>query len=83
MWTLDPIDRTKGFLCGGQYAVCLALLVNAHVELGVIGCPNLPSNPAPSTSTSTSSSTAASDNSSINLPGIGALFIAVHGHGTH
>jgi 3'(2'), 5'-bisphosphate nucleotidase len=54
MSTLDPIDRMKGFLRGGQYAVCLTLLVDAHVELGVIGCPNLPSNPAPSTSTSSS-----------------------------
>jgi 3'(2'), 5'-bisphosphate nucleotidase len=43
MWTLDPIDGTKGFLRGGQYAVCLALVVDAQVELGVIGCPNLPS----------------------------------------
>jgi hypothetical protein len=42
MWTLDPIDGTKGFLRGGQYAVCLALLVDARVELGIIGCPNLP-----------------------------------------
>ncbi|KAI0052809.1 3',5'-bisphosphate nucleotidase [Auriscalpium vulgare] len=46
MWALDPIDGTKGFLRGGQYAVCLALLVNARVELGVIGCPNLPIDPA-------------------------------------
>ncbi|PIL32418.1 hypothetical protein GSI_05120 [Ganoderma sinense ZZ0214-1] len=42
MWTLDPIDGTKGFLRGEQYAVCLALLVDARVELGVMGCPNLP-----------------------------------------
>lgn len=42
MWTLDPIDGTKGFLRGGQYAVCLALIVDSQVELGVIGCPNLP-----------------------------------------
>lgn len=41
-WTLDPIDGTKGFLRGEQYAVCLALIVDARVELGVIGCPNLP-----------------------------------------
>ena len=41
MWTLDPIDGTKGFLRGGQYAVCLALIVDAEVQLGVIGCPNL------------------------------------------
>ncbi|CAN6614844.1 3'(2'),5'-bisphosphate nucleotidase [Trichomonascus vanleenenianus] len=42
MWALDPIDGTKGFIRRGQYAVCLALVVNGHVELGVIGCPNLP-----------------------------------------
>ncbi|KAH9946724.1 3(2),5-bisphosphate nucleotidase HAL2 [Amylocystis lapponica] len=42
MWTLDPIDGTKGFLRGEQYAVCLALIVDAHVQLGVMGCPNLP-----------------------------------------
>ena len=47
MWTLDPIDGTKGFLRGRQYAVCLALLVDARVELGVIGSPNLPSTPPP------------------------------------
>ncbi|KAI6122571.1 nucleotidase HAL2 [Pisolithus croceorrhizus] len=41
-WTLDPIDGTKGFLRGGQYAVCLALIVDGDVKLGVIGCPNLP-----------------------------------------
>ncbi|KAF7795835.1 hypothetical protein EIP86_007002 [Pleurotus ostreatoroseus] len=41
-WTLDPIDGTKGFLRGEQYAVCLALVVDARVQLGVIGCPNLP-----------------------------------------
>ncbi|KAI0740024.1 3(2),5-bisphosphate nucleotidase HAL2 [Earliella scabrosa] len=46
MWTLDPIDGTKGFLRGEQYAVCLALIVNARVELGLIGCPNLPVNAA-------------------------------------
>ena len=44
MWTLDPIDGTKGFLRGEQYAVCLALLVDARVQLGVTGCPNLPIN---------------------------------------
>ncbi|THH31675.1 hypothetical protein EUX98_g2512 [Antrodiella citrinella] len=46
MWTLDPIDGTKGFLRGEQYAVCLSLIVDAQVELGVIGCPNLPSDPS-------------------------------------
>jgi 3'(2'), 5'-bisphosphate nucleotidase len=40
-WTLDPIDGTKGFLRGEQYAVALALVVDGKVELGVLGCPNL------------------------------------------
>ncbi len=41
-WTLDPIDGTKGFLRGEQYAVALALIVDGEVVLGVLGCPNLP-----------------------------------------
>lgn len=46
MWTLDPIDGTKGFLRGEQYAVCLSLIIDSKVQLGVIGCPNLPQNPS-------------------------------------
>lgn len=42
IWTIDPIDGTKGFLRGGQYAVCLGLLVDGDVKVGVLGCPNLP-----------------------------------------
>jgi 3'(2'), 5'-bisphosphate nucleotidase len=41
-WVLDPIDGTKGFLRGEQYAVALALVVDGAVEVGVLGCPNLP-----------------------------------------
>ena len=41
-WTLDPIDGTKGFLRGDQYAIALALIEDGHVVLGVLGCPNLP-----------------------------------------
>ena len=40
-WTLDPIDGTKGFLRGGQYAVSLALIDGGEVILGVLGCPNM------------------------------------------
>lgn len=40
-WTLDPIDGTKGFLRGDQYAVALALVENGLVQIGVLGCPNL------------------------------------------
>lgn len=41
-WVLDPIDGTKGFLRGDQYAVALALLDDGKVVLGVLACPNLP-----------------------------------------
>ena len=41
-WTLDPIDGTKGFLRGEQYAIALALIEQGQVVLGVLGCPNLP-----------------------------------------
>ncbi len=41
-WTLDPVDGTKGFLRGQQYAVALALLERGTPVLGVLGCPNLP-----------------------------------------
>jgi 3'(2'), 5'-bisphosphate nucleotidase len=40
-WTLDPIDGTKGFLRGDQYAVALALVEEGQVQVGVLGCPNL------------------------------------------
>ncbi len=44
-WTLDPIDGTKGFLRGEQYAVALALMEQGQVVLGALGCPNLPIDP--------------------------------------
>ncbi len=40
-WTLDPIDGTKGFLRGDQYAIALALIEDGMVKLGVMACPNL------------------------------------------
>ncbi len=40
-WTLDPIDGTKGFLRGDQYAVALALIVGGKVQVAALGCPNL------------------------------------------
>jgi 3'(2'), 5'-bisphosphate nucleotidase len=40
-WTLDPIDGTKGFLRGQQYAVALAYVVDGEVQIGVLGCPEL------------------------------------------
>ncbi|KAL8477528.1 hypothetical protein ACS0TY_029716 [Phlomoides rotata] len=41
-WVLDPIDGTKGFVRGDQYAIALALLDEGKVVLGVLSCPNLP-----------------------------------------
>jgi 3'(2'), 5'-bisphosphate nucleotidase len=41
-WTLDPIDGTKGFLRGEQYAVALALVVDGQVAVAALACPNLP-----------------------------------------
>ena len=41
IWAIDPVDGTKGFLRGGQYAVCLSLIVRGQVVIGVLGCPNL------------------------------------------
>lgn len=41
-WVLDPIDGTRGFVGGRQYAVCLALLDKGELAVGALGCPNLP-----------------------------------------
>ncbi|KAL8110506.1 hypothetical protein AgCh_026285 [Apium graveolens] len=41
-WVLDPIDGTKGFVRGDQYAIALGLLDEGKVVLGVLACPNLP-----------------------------------------
>ena len=41
-WVIDPIDGTKGFLRGDQYAVAVGLIEDAEVVVGVLGCPNLP-----------------------------------------
>lgn len=40
-WTLDPVDGTKGFLRGQQFAIALALIVEGKIQLGILGCPNL------------------------------------------
>jgi 3'(2'), 5'-bisphosphate nucleotidase len=40
-WALDPVDGTKGFLRGDQYAVALAFIVDGVVRIGALGCPEL------------------------------------------
>merc|ERR1712230_19128 len=74
IWALDPIDGTKGFLRGGQYAVCLALMVDGDVKVGVLGCPNLPVDD--STPLTEDIGAAATD-----TEGKGVLFSAVQGEG--
>ncbi len=41
-FTLDPVDGTKGFLRGGQYAIALALIEDGTPVLAALGCPHLP-----------------------------------------
>lgn len=74
IWALDPIDGTKGFLRGGQYAVCLALMVDGDVKVGVLGCPNLPVDD--SVPLTEDLGVAAQDKQ-----GYGVLFSAVQGEG--
>ena len=66
-WTIDPIDGTKGFLRGEQYAVALALVVDGHVAVAALACPNL-------------SADAASEQAA---DARGAIFWAVKGHGAY
>lgn len=40
-WTLDPIDGTRGFLRGGQYATALALVRDGELRIATLACPNL------------------------------------------
>ena len=72
VWALDPIDGTKGFLRGGQYAVCLALIEDGDVRVGVLACPNLQVDDAAPLSADVNNGTDR-----------GVLFCAVTGQGAH
>lgn len=41
-WTVDPIDGTKGYAGGGQYAIALALMQDGRPIMGLLACPVLP-----------------------------------------
>lgn len=43
-WVVDPIDGTKGFLRGDQFAIAIALLIDGIPMLGALACPVLPMN---------------------------------------
>ncbi|KAL5752167.1 hypothetical protein ACOSP7_022344 [Xanthoceras sorbifolium] len=70
-WVLDPIDGTKGFVRGDQYAIALALLDEGKVVLGVLACPNLPS------------ASISSDYQHSANKEVGCLFFAEVGAGTY
>jgi len=40
-WVLDPVDGTKGFLRGEQFAVALALIDGGRLATAALGCPKL------------------------------------------
>ncbi|KAG5412310.1 hypothetical protein IGI04_008629 [Brassica rapa subsp. trilocularis] len=71
-WVLDPIDGTRGFVRGEQYAVGLALLVEGKVVVGVMACPNLP----------LSSAVVEKDDKSCQ-DNVGCLFFAATGSGAY
>lgn len=75
-WVLDPIDGTRGFVGMRQYAVCLGLLQDGEVLLGVLGCPNV--------AVDTPMSDEAGGPMSAQQIGsgqVGVMFAAVRGHG--
>jgi 3'(2'), 5'-bisphosphate nucleotidase len=45
-WTLDPIDGTKGYVRGDQYAIALALIIDGQLQLGAMACPALAVDPS-------------------------------------
>jgi 3'(2'), 5'-bisphosphate nucleotidase len=40
-YTIDPIDGTKGFAAGRQFAVCFARIDSGRCTLAALACPNL------------------------------------------
>lgn len=40
-WAVDPLDGTKGYLRGGQFAIALALLEDGVPVIGALGLPRL------------------------------------------
>lgn len=44
MWAIDPIDGTKGFLRGDQFAVAIGLLIESRLAVAALACPMMPFN---------------------------------------
>ena len=70
-WVMDPVDGTRAFLRGEQYAVSLALVEDGHELVGVLGCPNVKLTKA-----------GRIEESSVDTEGLGVLLTAVRGQGS-
>jgi len=76
-WILDPIDGTKTYIRGQQYAVCLSLVDSREQKIGVLGCPNL------DLSQRSEPGRVTIDESLVDLrPDGGWIVSAIKGHGT-
>eukprot|EP00192_Tetraselmis_astigmatica_P013051 CAMPEP_0117654282 /NCGR_PEP_ID=MMETSP0804-20121206/3659_1 /TAXON_ID=1074897 /ORGANISM="Tetraselmis astigmatica, Strain CCMP880" /LENGTH=423 /DNA_ID=CAMNT_0005460549 /DNA_START=1 /DNA_END=1272 /DNA_ORIENTATION=+ len=76
-WVLDPIDGTRGFVGGRQYAICLGLIKDGEVVVGALGCPNLPQAPL------TDEDGTSSAQEGIGSPSFGVCFAAALGGGAY
>ncbi len=42
LWTVDPIDGTRGFVSGRRYSVAIGLLEDRRPSAGILACPTYP-----------------------------------------
>lgn len=71
-WVFDPIDGTKTFIRGEQYAINIALLEAGRQVLSVVACPLL----------SADATTPVTD-ATVDPTGRGCILFAVRGHGAY
>lgn len=69
-WVMDPVDGTKTFLTGNQYAVSLSLIEDGREVVGVLCCPNL------------KLSDGRVHEDSVDTDGLGVMLTAVRGQGS-
>ncbi|KFA62547.1 hypothetical protein S40285_05693 [Stachybotrys chlorohalonatus IBT 40285] len=69
-WCMDPVDGTRSFLRGEQYAVSLALVEDGREVVGVLGCPNV------------KLADGRIEETSVDPDGLGIMLTAVRGQGS-
>ncbi|KAK3372977.1 hypothetical protein B0T24DRAFT_248660 [Lasiosphaeria ovina] len=74
VWVFDPIDGTRAFLRGEQYAINVALLEGGRQILTVVGCPLLSADAA---------APATVADGDVDPSGRGCLLFAVRGYGAY